>query len=404
MIYQYRAYRSDKQVSSGTIEAASEGMAERALYEAGFQYVLSLQVSPPRRSLHSLLPTLFGVKSQDIIDFSRQLATFVTSGFSLLFSLQLLEEQITKPAMKEVVAGLIKELQAGSSLSQALNNYPHVFPRFYWQYIRTSEKTGDLDNGLKQISDYLETRSMMASKIMRALSYPLFVILIAIGVMVMMMTTVLPAMLKLFESFKADMPAITLMVINSVNFVNIHKIQILVVIAAIVFGIWLFSRLPGGKRAMDRIMLKLPVAGPVVLYRNLGNFCRTVSMLLRAGLPLPEIMEVTIQTTGNNTVFIQALKDIREKLIQGEGLAHSMKEAPVFPGMMVKMVTTGEQTGTFETTFATLADYYERQTDQRIKTLISWIEPVMTVIIGLVVSLMLFSVIIPIYQISGKVH
>ena len=404
MIYQYQAYRTSKEIASGTIEAASEILAEKALYEAGFQYVLNLRTSPPRLSVHGLLPTLFGVKRPDIIEFSRQLAAFITSGSSLTSALQLMEEQITKPAMKELVAGLTKEIQGGSSFSQAINNYPGAFPHFYWQVIKTSEKTGDLETGLKQVADYLETQAMIANKIQRAVAYPIFVVVMAIGVMIMQMTLVLPPVIKLFASYKADLPQVTIFVIGTTNFFTNYKFHLLIGIIAIVCMMFLFRRLPGGRRALERLMLTMPMVGTIILYRNLGNFCRTTHMLLKTGLSLPEIMDVVIQTAGSNSIFIQALTNVQKRLLQGEGLAQPMVEDHLFPRMMVKMVATGEQTGTFESIFGTLSDFYERQTDQRIKSLITWIEPTLTVVVGMIVAIMLFAIIIPIYQIIGKVH
>lgn len=404
MIYQYQAYRSDKQIALGTIEADSEKLAEEALYEAGFQYVLNLRARPARQGIRQLVPSLFGVKKQDIVDFSRQLASFLESGSSLIASLQLMEEQIGEAALKDIISDLIKELYSGKSFSQALGKHPDIFPTSFRHVVKTSEKTGDLAHGLKQVSEHLEKQLAIASSIRRALAYPLFIMLMALGVTILMITVIFPPLIQMFSSFDAELPGITLLVIGVVNFIDAFKIQILLllILAAVLF--WLYTRLPAGRRALDRFVLGLPLIGSVILQHNLGLFCRTGSMLLKSGLQLPDIMDIASQSTGTNSVFIEALKESKEKLMQGEGLSKPMAANPLFPRMMVKMIATAEQTGTLEQALTTLASHYERQSEQKIKSLIAWIEPVMTIIIGLVVAGMLFSIIIPIYSIMGKVH
>jgi type IV pilus assembly protein PilC len=404
MIYRYQACRSDKQIVSGTIEAETENMAEQALYEAGFQYVLSLKNSLSRPSLYKLIPSLFGVKTSDIIEFSRQLATFMASGSSLSSSLQLMEGQATKPALKEVISGLNREVLAGKLFSEALKKYPQAFPRFYWQNLVTSEKTGNIETGLKQVADFMEARAAISNKVKRAMAYPLFVVLLSFGVMGLLVTLVLPPLLKLFESFQSELPFATRAVIASASFVSDFKIQLFLAVIAVIAVTLTCLRVPLTRVYLERMVLRLPVVGRIVLYRNLGNFCSTASMLLAVGLPLTEIMDVIIENTAGNLVFTEAVTRLKDRLVQGDGLAKPMAENSLFPGTMANMVATGEHTGTFDSVFGTLASYYERQTDQRIKSLVGLIEPALTVVIGLMVALMLFSIIMPIYQIVGRVR
>jgi type IV pilus assembly protein PilC len=404
MIYRYQAYKPDQQVTEGTIEAVSEKVAEEALYQAGYKYVLNLESRSPRQSLSQLLPSFYGVKSADIIDFSRQLAAFLDSGSSLHTSLDLLYDQATRESFKSVIAGIIQKLEQGASFSQSIKEFPEVFPDSYWQVIQSSEKTGELGKGLVQIADYLENKAVISDKIKRALAYPIFVICLAIGVVVLLVTTVLPSILKLFDSFQTALPPVTLFALAIINFLTTFKFQIILVLVVLAALLTFLARLPKGRLALDRFMLGLPVLGTVISQHHLGLFCRTAAMLFKSGLPLPAIMDVAIRTTGKNRAVFISLNRLKEKLMQGEGLAKPMTADSFFPRMMVRMIAVGEQTGTLDSALDTLAEYYEKQTSKKIQSLISLIEPALTVAIGIGIAFIMYSMIIPIYGIMGHMH
>lgn len=403
MNYHYTAYTADKQVVEGTIEAASGENAEESLYQAGFKYILSLNVKPPPLTVDRLLPTFFGIKRQDIVDFSRQLAAFVGSGISLPTALQLLQDQATKPALRTIIADLAKELQGGRSFSQALSRHPEAFSYSYCQVVRASEQAGELERGLKQVSNNIERQMVVAGRIRRALTYPTLVILMSIAVFILLVTVVLPPMVLLFASFEVSLPWTTRAIIGFQDFLAHYKLHVLLAILVMILGLLGYSRLPGGRIMLDRLSLRAPVLGSIVIQRTMGQFCRTASMLIGAGLQLPQVMDVAIKTTSINQIVKQALVEVRERLVQGEGLSHPMSENSLFPRMMIKMVAVGEQTGTVDTVLATLADHYEAQADQRVQALISMIEPALTVVIGLGVAFLLISIVAPLYSILGSV-
>jgi type IV pilus assembly protein PilC len=404
MIYKYQASRSDQQVMEGTIEAASEKVAEEALYQAGFKYVLDLRAGQPGLNLQQMVPTLFGVKTADIIDFSRQLASFLESGSSLHTSLDLLYDQATRPSLKTVIGGIIRKLEQGASFSQAVKEYPDVFPDSYWQIIQSGEKTGELGKGLLQIAAYMENRAAINDQIKRSLAYPVFVICLAVGVVVLLVTTVLPSILKMFASFQTALPPATRLALAFINFFSAFKFQILIGLLLVAGVLVLISRVQAGRLALDRFMLKIPVVGTLIKQHNLAVFCRTASMLFQAGLPLPAIMDVAIQTTGRNRVILLTLNHLKEKLMQGEGLARPMAADSFFPRMMVRMIAVGEQTGTLDSALNTLADYFEKTTGKKIHSLIGLIEPALTIAIGIGIAFIMYSMIIPIYSIMGNMH
>ncbi len=401
MAYQFKAYTLDKRVVQGTIDAASESTAEEALYRAGYHRVLSLKQTRPGLSVEQLLPTLFRVKAQEVIDLSRQLATLIESGVTILTALQLLAEQAFRAAFSKVIAGLVNELRGGSSLSQALSKYPQAFSYTYCQVVGASEQAGNLEVGLRQMAGYMEKQAATKKRIKSALTYPIVVLSMAIGVFALLITVALPPLVGLFTSLGTELPWMTRLLIAISNFLTNYKFYLLGGVAIIIMSIIGYARLPAGKLTIDRLMLKLPLIAPITVQRNVCHFCRTASMLLKAGLMLPQTMNIVIQTVGNR-IIRQALREVREKLIQGQGLSQPMATIDLFPRLLVEMISVGEKTGNLDSTLATLGDYYEQRVDQRVNSLVSKIEPTLTVGVGLVVAFIALSIITPLYSILGS--
>jgi len=402
-MYQFTAYTLDKRIVKGKIDAASENMAEETLYHAGYQRILSLREARPGLSLETLMPTLFGAKTQDVIDFSHQLATLTESGVSLLTALELLKGQAPRAAFRKIIAGLIEELQEGSPFSQALSKYPKVFSSMYCQVVKASEQAGNLEVGLRQVAIYMEKRTATTSKVKRALAYPVMVLLMAIGVFALLITVALPPLVGLFNSLGAELPPTTKLLIATADFLINNMPYLLWGAFALIISIVIYVRLPAGKLTMDRLKLKIPVISSITIEQNMCHFCQTTSTLLKAGLPLPQIMDIAIQTAGNRIIH-QALMDVRESLIQGQGLSQPMAANELFPRLLVEMVVVGEKTGTMDSSLAALANYYEERVDQKINTLVSMIEPFLTVVIGLVVAFIALSLITPLYSVLRSIR
>jgi type IV pilus assembly protein PilC len=402
-MYQFTAYTLDKKIVQGQIDAASENLAEEALYQAGYKRVLSLKEIRPRLSLETIFPSFFGVKTQDVIDFSNQLATLIESGVSILTALELLREQAPRQAFRKLIAGLVEELQGGKPFSQALSNYPEAFSPTYCQVVKASEQAGNLETGLRQVASYMEKRAATTGKVKRALVYPIMVLLMAVGVFVLLITVALPPLIGLFDSLGAELPRTTMILIATADFVINYKFHLLWGAFILVLSTLIYLRLPAGKLAMDKLKLKMPLIGSINIEHNVCHFCQITSMLLRAGLPLPQVMDIAIQTSGNR-IIRQALSDVREKLLQGQGWSQPMAQHELFPQLLVEMIAVGEKTGTMDSTLATLANYYEERVEQRINTLVSMIEPALTVVIGLVVAFIALSLITPLYSILRSIQ
>jgi type IV pilus assembly protein PilC len=400
VIYAYTAYTADGKTVKGTIDGTSEGMAEDALYQAGYQRILSLTEVHPKTSIREMMPSFFGVKSGDVIDFSRELATLIESGVNILNALQLLQDQATNSTFKKVIGELINELRGGSSFSVAISKHPQVFSRTYCQVMKASERSGSLETGLRHIAEYIDKQVAAKKKIQGALAYPILLGIMGIGVSVILLTVALPPLVDMFTTLNATLPIQTRILIGVSNFLMDYKIHLLIGLVVLVGLIIACLKFPEGKLAFDKLLLRMPVIGPIVLQRNMYHFCHTTAMLLKAGLHLPEIMDIVVPSVGNRVVH-QALAELREKLVQGQGLSSPMAEIGLFPSLMVEMMAVGEKTGDLETMVANIADRYEYAVDQRIASLVKMIEPAMTLLSGLMVGFVALSFIGPLYSIVG---
>ncbi|MBI2852604.1 MAG: type II secretion system F family protein [Chloroflexi bacterium] len=401
MPYDYVAYTADKRFVRGTIDVVAEGLAEEALQRAGYR-ILSLKEAKPKRNAEELFPTFFGVKLAEVIAFSRQLATLIEFGISLTQALHLLEKQVAGSAVRRLVAGLAAELEGGSSFSQALYKYPHVFPNIYLQIASAGERGGNLESALRQAVDYLERGLAAKQKIKRAMVYPALVLTMAVGVVALLLTVALPPLLGLFQGLGAELPLATKLLIAITNFFTSYKFHLLGTLLALgILAIW-YIRTQSGRMVFDRFILRIPAIGAITSQSNIALFSRTMSALLKSGVPLHQTMEIACQTTGN-MVIGQALKDVQAGIVQGHSLSQLMGANKLFPSLLVEMTAVGEQTGTLDSIFGSIADFYDQEVSTKINVLISLLEPALTVFIGVVVGFIALSLIMPIYSIMGSI-
>lgn len=401
MLFRYLAYTTDRETVEGRVEAASDAMAEATLYERGLYRVVSLKEIKPKPAVEDLLPSIFAVKPHEVIEFLQQLATLLESGIAIYTALNLLKSQTSGRAMKKVIAGLSDEIREGSSFSQAMAGYPDVFAHTYCQAIKASEQSGNLEFSLKQVAMHIEKEQNTRRKVGRAFIYPSLILLMAIGVTVLLMTVVLPPMMDLYEALDIDLPWTTAWLIAISNFFTGHGLTLLVVAAALALALTVYLRTPAGRLTFNRLALKIPLIGPLNVQRHMFQFCQTASMLLRAGVLLPRVLDTLIQTSGN-VIIRQALRDVREKLIQGEGLSKPLSENDVFPRLLTEMVGIGEITGTLDGSLSTLTEYYEQRVDQQIRSLVAMMEPLMTFGVGLLVVFIALATVMPLYSVMGS--
>lgn len=403
MGFHYVAFTREGQRAEGWINAESETQAEALLWEQGLTVAQLTRQKMRKTHLYTLLPSLFGVKRLDLIIFSRQLATLLDSGIGILPALRLLGEQSSKPALRDALREVIQDLQQGKAFSTALSEHKLVFPDLYVRTIAVGERTGNLQAVLRQLALYMEREEKLLRKIRDAMAYPAVVMVVAIFVVIIILTVALPPMAALFESFGAELPAPTRALIAISHFVadyGLYTTFVLLMLAALTA--W-WGSLPAGRRVRDWLLIRLPLIGAVTLEGQWVRFCHTVASLTHAGLTLPEIMELALQTTGN-VIVTEALERVRAALLNGQGLAAPMTREPLFPPLLTQMVRVGEETGTLEGNLTTLAEFYEERVDRNIRTLTGMLEPALTLFVGGIVAFIALSMVSPMYSILGQIQ
>ena len=294
MDYRYIGYTRDKKVSQGTVVAASPEAASRLLTGQGYQVVSLKPAFAFAPSWENMLPSLFRVKPQTIVLFSRQLALLIESGTDIVTSLELLQAQAANRVFKKVLGDVISDLRGGNQLSVALSKHPEVFPQIYCRSLSAGERTGSLEAILRQVADYMEKEVTAKKEVKGALVYPIIVSIVAVVVIAVLVTFVLPAFTSLYSSLGAELPLPTRMLLTVVSGLNSYGLYILgalVIAVAIVFA---YIKTPAGGYQKDGLMLRMPLIGRVNLLNELARCCRSMALLFRAGLPVPEIISLII--------------------------------------------------------------------------------------------------------------
>jgi type IV pilus assembly protein PilC len=397
-MYQYKAYTPDKKIVEGTIDASSQDMAEACLRKAGYNRVLTLKKTRPSFRLEQLLQRSSRVNRADIIELFQQLATLIDSRMPVTQALWLLAEQAPRAALKDAVNKLGREISGGKSFSQALAWYPRLVPAHYREVIRVSEQTGNLPLGLRLVAGYMEKELSLSKNLTRTLSYPAFLISMAAVVITVIATVALPSLTKLFDSLGAGLPLPTRMLIAISGFFSDYKYYLVAMLAGLVLIIVWYLKSPAGKQQLDRMLLNLPVFGHIVILRNICRFCRNTAMLLEAGLTLPQSLN-SVAGVIDNGIIKNGLNEIRQDLIKGKGLSQPMADNRLFPRLLVDMIHIGEKTGTLQSSFTTMADFYEKKLDQRIQRLLAMVEPASIFFVGLIIALIGVAIVTPIYSI-----
>lgn len=401
MPYQYTVYTEEGDILHGTTEAPAALSVEEMLWRNNY-YIVNIREVPPPMDWREQFPSLFGVKTRDVIVFTRQLATLVTSGVPLLPAMVLLREQVSSPPFRYALADILHEIETGRSIAEALKRFPAIFPEIYCRMVEVGERTGRLEQVLDQVATYIEKQQAIMGRIKGALMYPLFIGILAMGVVGLLVTFALPAMIGIFKEFGADLPWTTRLLVGLSEFAQSNYLNILLLLAVgAVLGTF-YLRTATGKRQFHIILLALPIFGQIVIKGNLTNFTRSMGILLRAGIPLPEIMDLTTATVDNE-VIKDSFRQIKTGLLQGHGLAYPLEQDPLFPKLVSQMVKVGEESGALDSMLDALADFYEKETERSITEFTSKIEPTMMLVLGAVVGFIALAVITPMYSIIGAV-
>lgn len=349
------------------------------------------------------LPTFgSGVDAKELAVFTRQFSVMIDAGLPLVQCLEILANQQENKVFQKVLAGTRASVEGGSTLSAAMRQYDKVFDALYVNLVEAGETGGILDTILQRLSAYIEKNVKLKRAVKSAMVYPVAVILVAVGVIILLLWKVVPIFATLFVGLGVALPLPTRIVIGLSNFIgSIFGLLILVFLVGIGVGLKVWYGTSQGRMAIDRGLLRLPMIGVLLRKIAVARFTRTLGTLISSGVPILEGLDITARTAGN-AVIEKALMEVRKGLEAGRTLSDPLKETSVFPGMVTQMIGVGEQTGAMDAMLQKIADFYEDEVDSAVKDLLSAMEPLMIVFLGVVVGGIVISMYLPLFSLIGQ--
>src|SRR5882672_4384282 len=384
-----------------------KGMMEAETQAAVENRLRAQQLSPVKVKKRSRLGSFqlgSGVSAKEIVIFTRQFATMIDAGLPLVQCLEILANQQENTIFQAALRDIKAHVEEGATFSDALRRHPRIFDDLYANLVQAGEVGGILDTILNRLPIYIEKNVKLVRQVRGAMVYPLSVFFIAIGVMSVLLSFVIPAFENMFKDFgaKDELPKLTKWVVAfSHGFVTYLPLIVLGGIGSVVGFIYTY-RTPRGKKVIHRIMLQLPVLGPVLRKIAVARFTRTLGTLLQSGVPILDALEIVAKTAGN-VIVTEAIMYARQRISEGRNMAEPLIESKVFPSMVVQMIAVGEQTGALDQMLNKIADFYEDEVDVAVSALTSLMEPIMMVGIGGMVGVVLISMYLPIFDLAGKI-
>ena len=343
-----------------------------------------------------------GVNAKELAIFTRQFSVMIDAGLPLVQCLEILASQQENKFFQKVLTGTRGQVEGGATLSAAMRSSPKVFDSLYVNMVEAGETGGILDTILQRLSTYIEKNVKLQRAVKSALVYPVGVLTVAGGVITLLLWKVVPIFATLFAGLGVDLPLPTKIVIALSNFVgSIFGLLLLVALGGAAFGLKVWYGTPQGRFVLDTIVLKLPVLGILMRKIAVARFTRTLGTLISSGVPILEGLDITAKTAGN-AVVERALQKVRKSLEEGKSLTEPLKESEVFPGMVTQMIAVGEQTGAMDAMLQKIADFYEEEVDAAVKDLLTALEPIMIVVLGVVVGGVVISMYLPLFSLIGK--
>jgi type IV pilus assembly protein PilC len=401
-LYTYRAL--DKQ--GEIVEDKTEGSGEMAVaHELRQQGLLVIDVKEQGVAQKDILAPFKGIRLADLVVFSRQLATMINAGLPIVRALYILSEQTENHKLKDVVVAVRKDVEAGSSLSEALEKHPEVFSRLYTEMVKAGEIGGILDGVLLRLADQLERDQDLRRKIRSALTYPIVVLILAILAASFMLIFIVPVFAKMFQDLGGTLPLptrICMLISDILTSIFGMLVYAGMALAVVMFLRWKKSE--SGRKVWGRAVLRIPAKiGDVVKKATLARFARTLATLSAAGVPILQSIEITATSSGN-WVVEKALLKSRDAIREGIPIYKPLESEPVFPPMVTRMIAVGEETGDIDGMLTKIAEFYESEVDAAVKALTSIIEPLMIIVVGGIVGAIVISMYLPMFKIFELVE
>ena len=392
--YRYVAKESSGKTVSGIMEYSDKSLLIEALRKKGLVIVSINETKKKKTSAASKK-----VKLEDIVIFSRQLATMVDSGIPLVQALDILYDQIEKPNFKQVVATIRDDVEVGSGFSDALMKHPAVFSPLYINMVKAGESSGALDDILDRLAAYLEKANTLQRKVKSSLVYPAVVVTMAFLITLVMLLKVIPTFKGIFSMLGGTLPLPTRILILISDTLRNMFLYVAIGTGIFIFMMKKYISTPRGRNVFDRMILHLPVLGTLFRKLAVAKFTRTLSTLVKSGVPILMALEIVGKTSGN-TVIERALEGVRTSIKEGENIADPLAKSGVFPPMVVRMIHVGEQTGELEKMLGKIADFYDDQVDAVVSGLTSLIEPLIIGLLGVVIGGIVIAMFLPVFKMT----
>ena len=399
--FSYQARDTTGRIVSGVQEALNEENAVTALMSRGLM-VLSLQ----RKAIASRSrKKVWTVKETDLVLCTRQLATMIEAGISLVQALTTLYEQADpkrQRGLRHVVSDVTTRVQGGDSFNEAIAKHPRVFNRLFVSMVKAGETGGLLAEILDRLAGFLEASARLRKKVKSAMTYPVIVIIIAFAITTFLIVRVVPVFGEIFADFGAKLPAPTQFLIDLSNFVRGEWYVLFGGLAGVIFGVRAFLRSKRGKQIWDKWKLKLPVFGPLIHKICMSRFARTFAQLIRSGVPILEVLDIVGGSSGNHVVET-SIKGVADDVEKGDNLSTSLSRKTIFPPMLVRMVAAGESTGKIDTMLVKMADFWDEEIEALLDALTALIEPMLIVFLGVIVGGIVIAMFLPIFKLNEVV-
>ena len=357
--------------------------------------LLLVSLREARREIKFSLPGR-AISTRDIVIFTRQFATMINSGLPLVQSLNILAAQTENPRLKEVTRGVVHDVEAGNTLADALAKHPKAFPQLYVNMVAAGEAGGILDTILMRLATFLEKNDKLIRKVKSAMIYPAVIFTVAIGAIAILLIFVIPVFRGMFESVNMELPLPTRIVIGLSDFLRTFWPIVIGGIAVLVFAFRRFRATYAGRRRVDAFLLAMPVLGDVLRKSAVSRFTRTLGTLVSSGVSILDGLEITAKTAGN-TIIHDAIMASRSSIAGGDTIAAPLEKSGVFPPMVISMIAVGEQTGGLDEMLGRIADFYDDEVDVAVGGLLSLLEPMMIMFLGVIVGGMIVAMYLPIF-------
>jgi len=394
--FEYKVRDHTGKTLTGNMDAESKASVISELRRKNY-FITSIEQKKGTGPFSMEIALFQGVNIKDLTIFYRQFATMVNAGLTLVNCLDILSKQVENKQLAKIVAEVKNDIEAGSTMAEAFGKHPKVFSDLYVSMVKAGEIGGILDEVLNRIADLIEKEYALRQKVKSAMTYPVIVLVAAVGMTVFMLTFILPQFVGIFRSFGAKLPFLTLLLVNATEVFGKYWYIFLLGTAGLAVAFFSYIKTPNGRMNFDSLQLKAPIFGPMLRKTAVARFTRTLGTLIKSGVPILEALQVSADSVGNAVVAL-AITNSRTKIKEGQSISIPLAESNIFPPMVTQMILVGEESGELEEMLVNIANFYDQEVERAVEKLTSAIEPLMMAFVSGIIGTMVIAMYLPIFN------